>query len=128
MKKHTKFREGPVLGGVTTIRMEGEREREREGKRHEREEVCVSVCSVYSGRAAMANGAMCRARQHNTLTWFETAPANPLDITCDSRRLPRVSSSAAGVERRRRRRPCQERTRAGFVKDGRSVGESAYTG
>jgi len=48
--------------------------------------------------SAVRRGAARRvARQHNTLTWFETAPANPLDITCDSR-------GCLACRRRRRRR------------------------
>jgi len=51
-------------------------------------------CLPCSGRAATATAVR---SQHNTLTWFEIAPANPLDITC-------VSRACLACRRRRRQR------------------------
>jgi len=63
-------------------------------------------CLPCSGRAATATA---MRSQHNTLTWFEIAPANPLDITCVSRAcLACRRRRRQRVERRRRRRLYRE--------------------
>ena len=108
MKKHTKFREVPTLGSVTVA---GERQRgrevcvscpaaiERQRQQQRRDTTRHGTAQHSAARYGTARGAARRvSRQHNTLTWFETAPANPLDITCDSR------GCLACLRRRRRRR------------------------